>query len=36
MMGHHESVSRLLVAACKDVMQERELKKLMKMLKCVS
>ena len=35
-MGHHGSVSRLVVAASKDAKLESELKKLMKMLKCVT
>ena len=35
-MGHHGSVSRLVVAASKNEKQERELKKLVKILKCVS
>ena len=35
-MGHHGSVSRLVVAASKDAKQESELKKLIKRLKCVT
>ena len=35
-MGHHGSVSRLVVAASKDAKHESELKKLMRMLKCVT
>ncbi len=35
-MGHHGSVSRLVVAASKDAKLESELKKLMKLLKCVT
>ncbi len=35
-MGHHGSVSRLVVAANKDSVHEAELKKLMKLLKCVT
>jgi hypothetical protein len=35
-MGHHGSVSRLVSAASKDEKQQRELKKLMKILKCVT
>lgn len=35
-MGHHGSVSRLVVAASKDEKLERELKKLIKLLKCVT
>ena len=35
-MGHHGSVSRLVVAASQDQKHERELRKLIKMLKCVT
>lgn len=35
-MGHHGSVSRLVVAAEKDAKHESELTKLMKLLKCVT
>lgn len=35
-MGHHGSVSRLVVAASQDEKHERELRKLIKMLKCVT
>ncbi len=35
-MGHHGSVSRLVAAASKSESQERDLKKLIKLLKCVT